>query len=156
MKIHIEVDPAITEDEIVIKCSHIGQEVVNIQQAVQDVIFSQGRFVFYQGEKEFYLSLDEIMFFETDGRVINAHTRNQIYQVRFRLYELEGLLPSFFVRVAKSTIVNIRHIRSINRNLTGASEIEFAGTPKSIFVSRGYYKMLKEKLDERRALYETR
>lgn len=151
MKIQIELDPAIDEDLIVIKCRSVNEQILSIEQALSDVIASKEKFIFYQGEKECYIPLDEILFFETNERMIHAHSKDQIYQVKYRLYELEDLLPSYFVRVAKSTIVNINHIRAINRNLTGASELEFAGSKKTIFVSRSYFKLLKEKLDERRS-----
>jgi DNA-binding LytR/AlgR family response regulator len=106
--------------------------------------------IFFQGEKEYYFSLDEILFFETEEGRINAHTKNDVFQVKYRLYELEEMLPSTFVRVAKSTIVNIRYIRSITKSLASASELEFVGSHKVVYVSRNYYKALKHKLEERR------
>lgn len=150
MKIRIEVDPNLEEDEVLIRCRCVTEEVVNAQQAVTDAAAGGQRFLFYQGEKEYYFSLDEILFFETDANHVNAHTKDQVYQVKYRLYELEELLPSYFIRVAKSTILNIHHVYAITKNLTGASEVEFAGTHKHIYVSRGYYKTLKERLDDRR------
>lgn len=150
MKIRIEVDPDLSDEEILIRCRSINDEVATIQQAITDISSSGQRFLFYSGEKEFYFPLEEILFFETEGSRVNAHTAQQIYQVKYRLYELEELLPSSFVRVAKSTIVNVRHIHAITKNLTGASEVEFKGTHKHIYVSRGYYKVLKERLENRR------
>lgn len=150
MKIRIEVDPDLAEDEVLIRCKSISDDVAAMQQAITDISSSGQRFQFYNGEKEFYFSLDEILFFETDGSKVNAHTAQQVYQVKYRLYELEELLPSCFVRVAKSTILNVRHVHAITKNLTGASEVEFQGTHKHIYVSRGYYKVLKEKLESRR------
>ena len=106
--------------------------------------------MFYQGEKEYYFPLDEILFFETDDSRVSAHTREEVYQVKYRLYELEELLPGYFVRVAKSTILNTHHVHAITKNITGASEVEFQGTHKHIFVSRNYYKLLKERMEDRR------
>ncbi len=149
MKIRIEVDDKIDE-EVIIRCKSITGEITKIQQAISDALVAEQSFLFYQGEKECYISLDEILFFETEAGHINAHTRDQIYQVKYKLYELEEMLPSSFVRVAKSTILNSNHIHSITKNLTGASEVEFIGSYKHIYVSRGYYKALKERLDDRR------
>lgn len=150
MRIRIEVDSQIEEEEIIIRCKRVTNEITKIQQAISDVQAGEQNFMFFQGEKECYFSLDEIIFFESEGGHINAHTREQVYQVKYKLYELEELLPSSFIRVAKSTILNTNHIHSITKNLTGASEVEFTGTHKHIYVSRGYYKALKEKLDDRR------
>lgn len=69
-----------------------------------------------------------------------------------KLFELEEILPRKFVRVSKSAIVNVKHIYSVERNITSASLICFAGTHKQLYASRSYYKLLKLRLGERRFL----
>lgn len=69
-----------------------------------------------------------------------------------KLFELEEILPRKFVRVSKSAIVNVKHIYSVERNITSASLISFAGTHKQLYASRNYYKLLKLRLGERRFL----
>ena len=49
-----------------------------------------------KGETEFYLTLDDILFFETVGNAVAVHTADQIYQTKLRLYELEEILPGSF------------------------------------------------------------
>ena len=92
------------------------------------------------------------MFFETETKGIIAHTKEDVFLAKYKLYELEEILPGNFLRISKSGIVNMNKIFSITRNLTGASEIEFKGTHKKIFVSRSYYKVLKDKLEEKRKM----
>ena len=52
---------------------------------------------------------------ETDGNAIQVHTRDDIYQTRYKLYELEELLPGQFMRVSKSAILNTSHVYSITK-----------------------------------------
>jgi len=66
------------------------------------------------------------------------------------LYELEEMLPNNFVRVSKSTILNVNQIYSINRNLTSSSLVQFYKSYKQVYVSRNYNKILKQRLEERR------
>ena len=94
--------------------------------------------------------MDDIYFFETEGREIRAHTAEQIFMCGYRLYELEELLPGSFMRISKSTIANLDHIYSITRNLTASSEVEFAGSAKKALVSRSYYKPLVERLNSKK------
>ena len=68
------------------------------------------------------------------------------FEAKYKLYELEEKLPSYFLRISKSTILNTRKLYSITKNLAGASKIEFQGTYKTVYCSRNYYKALKEKL----------
>jgi len=150
MKIRIEIDENLIEDEVVIHCASINEEVTKVQKAISEVVNASQKLVFYKDATEYYLELDEILFFETDESGISAHTRKDVYQTKYKLYELEDLLPGFFMRVSKSTILNTRHIYSINRNLTASSVVAFAGTHKQVYVSRYYYKPLISKLEEKR------
>lgn len=152
MKIRIIVNPDLTENEVTIQCNKVDSEIAKIQNAISTISASNEQFVFYKGDTEYYLSLDKILFFETGDNQIFAHTRKDVYQTKYRLYELEALLPDNFLRVSKSTILNVNHIFSITRNLTASSEVQFEGTHKLVYVSRNYYKQLKNKLEEKRSL----
>ena len=150
MKIRIEIDENLTEEEVVIHCRRLTEDVGKIQTAVSDVINATQKFVFFKGTTEYYLPLDDILFFETDETGISAHTKEEVYQTKYKLYELEDILPGFFMRVSKSTILNTNHIYSISRNLTASSVVAFAGTYKQVYVSRYYYTPLVSKLEEKR------
>lgn len=150
MRIRIELDETITDEEVLIRCRNLSEEIRLIQQAVSEVTAKEQRFVFYKGDTEYYLPLKEVLFFETDSNTICVHTKDDIYQTKYKLYELEEILPGHFMRVSKSTILNTDHIYSICRNLSAASVVQFQGTHKQVFVSRNYYKPLKCKLEEKR------
>ena len=150
MKIKIEIDDGLEEEEIVIRCKSLSEDVISIQKRITDAVNSRMQLEVRRGEKEYYLTIDEILFFETDENGVVVHTATQIYEIKHRLYELEDLLPGNFVRVAKSTILNAHTVRSINKNITGASEVEFIGSNKKVFVSRNYLKLLLTKLEEKR------
>ncbi len=150
MKVKIEIDEALEEDEVLIRCHGLTEEIAAIQKAVLEIAGAKQKFVFYKGNTEYYLVLDDILFFETDEKGISVHTRTDTYQSKYKLYELENILPGFFMRVSKSTILNTNHIYSIDRNLTASSVVAFSGTHKQVYVSRYYYKPLISKLEEKR------
>lgn len=150
MKIRIEVDREIQEDEVIIRCKQLNDDVTNIQKALTDILSKKTQIIFYKNNSEYYIPLSEILFFETEESSISAHTIDNIYQVKYKLYELEDILPNNFMRVSKSTILNIDYIYSITKNLTSSSIVEFQNTHKKVYVSRHYYKLLKFKLLEKR------
>lgn len=150
MKVRIEIDPGTDEDEILIRCKSINEQIQKVQQLVSDLGDQSKQLVYYKEEKQFYIPLEKILFFESDSGIINAHTTKEIYQVHHKLYELEQILPGFFMRISKSTILNTNLVYSITKNITSSSIVEFEGTHKKVFVSRYYYKPLKEKLEEKR------
>ena len=150
MKIRIELDENLIEDEVLIRCRSLDENVRKIQEAVSQVLTGKQQLICYKEDTEYYLSLDEILFFETETKEVWVHTTDKMYQTRYKLYELEELLPGHFMRVSKSTILNTNRIYSITRNLTASSVVEFMGSHKQVYVSRYYYKPLKCKLEEKR------
>lgn len=106
--------------------------------------------IFYKNDIKYYLNLNDILFFETSENSVEAHTEKEVYKIKYRLYELEEILLNNFVRVSKSTILNVNQIYSINRNLTSSSLVQFYKSYKQVYVSRNYNKILKQRLEERR------
>lgn len=135
---------------MLIRCRSLDENVRKIQEAVSQVLTGKQQLICYKEDTEYYLSLDEILFFETETKEVWVHTTDKMYQTRYKLYELEELLPGHFMRVSKSTILNTNRIYSITRNLTASSVVEFMGSHKQVYVSRYYYKPLKCKLEEKR------
>lgn len=152
MKIKIEIDDGLAEEEIVIRCKSLNEDVISIQKRITDAVNSRMQLEVTKGEKEYYLTIDEILFFETDSNGVIVHTATQLYETKYRLYELEELLPGNFIRVSKSAILNSAKVRAIHKNITGASEVEFTGSGKKVFVSRNYFKLLMAKLEEKRLM----
>src|SRR5574344_2119437 len=150
MKIRIEIDENLTENEILIRGNALSDEIVQIQRALSDIVSQKQQLTFYKNETEFYLSLQDILFFETEEGCIRAHTVNDIYLVKYKLYELEKMLPRNFIRLSKSTILTVDNVYSIDRNLTASSVGQFDGSHKQVYVSRYYYKSLKISLEEKR------
>lgn len=150
MKIILDVQEDIEEDEIYIRCKELNQDIVNIQKQLQSTISKKKELIVYRDETEYYLSLEQVLFFETSGRDIMLHTKNQAYLVKQKLYELEEMLPDNFVRISKSTIVNVSLVYAIKRNSVTGGMVEFQNTHKQVSVSRNYYKNFKFVLEEHR------
>ena len=138
------------QEEVVIRCREITPEIIRLQQLLSGNSDRSNQFLVYKGDTEYYLNVNDIIFFETEGNAVMAHTRDDVYETRRKLYELEELLGGRFQRISKSAIVNVDKVYSIKRNVTSSSAIEFQGTHKQIYVSRAYYKVLREKLEEKR------
>ena len=149
LKIRIEMSEGVQE-EVVIRCREITPEIIRLQQLLSGNSDRSNQFLVYKGDTEYYLNVNDIIFFETEGNAVMAHTKNDMYETRRKLYELEELLGGRFQRISKSAIVNVDKVYSIKRNVTSSSAIEFQGTHKQIYVSRAYYKILREKLEEKR------
>lgn len=149
MKIRIELESDLKEEEVVIRCNSLNDTVTEIQRVVSEVLADKKSWYFTKGETTYYISLEDILFFDSSPDGICVHTRKDMYETKYKLYELEERLPGYFMRISKSTILNVRQVYAVTRNLTASSAVEFAGTNKQVYVSRHYYKALRSRLDER-------
>jgi DNA-binding LytR/AlgR family response regulator len=87
------------------------------------------------------------LFFETDGQGrITAHTADALYYTFSTLRQLEDTLPNYFMRVSKSCILNTAAVCSLTHSLTGAGEVMFEGCDHRVYISRSYFKVVKEKI----------
>ena len=150
MKVRIEFQDDLSESEVIIRCSHISESIMKLQTMIRDLENNTKSLILTRGETEYFIPQDQILFFETEGKTITAHTADKMYETQYRLYELEEMLPGYFMRVSKSTIVNLNQIYSITRNLTASSVVEFSDSIKKVYVSRNYYKSLIERMGEKR------
>lgn len=149
MRIRIEIEENLTEDEVVIRCSSLNESIIAIQKNIAEAVRGRQQIMVMKGDKEYWLLLTEILFLETTENQVAVHSANQVFYTRLKLYELEELLPSVFMRVSKSAIVNTEKVRSIKKNITGASEVEFENCHKIAYVSRSYLKPFISRMEER-------
>ncbi len=150
MKVKVEIDENLEEDYVVIHCKRLNEQIMQVQNILADIGSQDKTILLHRENKEYYLPLDKILFFETENKEVQVHTKTEIYDTEYKLYELEELLPGYFMRISKSAIVNLNQIYSISRNLTASSLIEFVNCHKQVYVSRNYYKALVDRLAEKR------
>jgi DNA-binding LytR/AlgR family response regulator len=148
-------------EEVIIRCRTITPAIEAIARQLNEGGRAGARLderqriapAFFKDDRQYYLSFREILFFETDSERVFAHTASDAFETKSRLYELESLLPPSFVRVSKSSIVNIRHVLSIQKGLTRVSLVTFRKSHKVIYCSRQYSPQLIAKM-EARIFYE--
>lgn len=139
-------------DEIVIICSERNDRIKHLERVIENALGTDAEMILTLGETEYFVPKRDILFFETaDGRV-TAHTRGKMYYAPYTLFGLEHVLPDGFMRVSKSCIVNVTEIMAISHALTGNGEVLFKDSDKKVYVSRGYYKALKEKIYDMKGL----
>ena len=148
MKITVELDENCIEEEVVIRCKELNDTVSQIQKSITDIASQDTKITLYRDKTEYYIPLKDILFFESDGNIICAHTVEKTFITKYKLYELEKMLPWYFTRISKSAILNINKVYAITKNITASSTVEFYGTTKMVYVSRAFYKALMSKMDD--------
>ena len=92
------------------------------------------------------LEPDEVYYFETVDNKVFACCKKEVYEVREKLYTLEGMLPvESFMRASKSAILNLNKVKSLSPAFGGRFEAVLDNGEKTI-ISRQYVPVLKERL----------
>ncbi len=147
LKIRIEICDG-GEEELILRCHSRDARISRIEDALESIVRGSREITLYSGGTEFYIPISEILFFETAEGKVYAHTNDRTFTALYKLFELENILPSSFVRISKSAIANVRAINSITRELVGNGIITFSGCAKRTYFSRSYYKILRDRIDE--------
>ena len=123
--------------------------VVNVTDSVRgaiDLLENQCATIPVQhDDKTMMCRIDQIYYIESVDKRSFVYTKAGCYETKYRLYELEEILSSRFLRCAKAMIVNIRKIRSVKGEINGRMRAELLNG-EQIIISRGYVKELKERL----------
>ncbi len=150
MKLKIEINED-DEESIIINCKSLNDKVKNLAKLIEDELASHLKLNVYFNESEYYIEANDILYIETNDKLVVIHTTSNFYYSKLKLYELENMLPKYFERVSKSAILNIKHIYSISKSFSGSAIIGFTSSTKEVSVSRKYLKSLKYKIDKIRS-----
>lgn len=99
-----------------------------------------------KSEKLFNLAVDDILFLEASGDYTVITTKSDQYVSSSGIGRLEELLtPDIFFRVHRSTIINIHHLKEIEKHFNGGMMVKM-NNGKTFPVSRTYAKMIRKKV----------
>ena len=149
VKIRLDISSEYREKEIVIRANKKDEEVAEILRNLQEIDTKLHNINGYLDNTVYSLSTQDILFFETNDRNVYAHTKDNAFLIHYRLYELEENLPDNFLRVSKSSILNVDEVKSLTQSVMG-NLIQFRDSYKQIYVSRRFLKKLKLKLNQRK------
>ena len=149
MRIRLDISSEYREKEIIIRANKKDEEVAEILRNLQEIDTKLHNINGYLDNTVYSLSTQDILFFETNDRNVYAHTKDNAFLIHYRLYELEENLPDNFLRVSKSSILNVDEVKSLTQSVMG-NLIQFRDSYKQIYVSRRFLKKLKLKLNQRK------
>ena len=92
------------------------------------------------------LEYDDIFMFRVENKQVNVFTKDYDYIIKKPLYQIEENLNSDFVRISKTTIVNLKKIKRVAPSLRGMMFIELKNGLKDN-ISRKYLPNFKQVLD---------
>ncbi|MBE6801411.1 MAG: LytTR family transcriptional regulator [Ruminococcaceae bacterium] len=142
MKITIETPKPNEEDEIIVRCKKVDENLMKVLYQLKD----ENRVTAYMERDIVKLFPKDIYYFECVDNKVFACCEKQVFDVRLKLYEIEQTLSdSDFIRISKSVVVNLNRIMSVAPMFNGRFEARLQNGEK-IIISRQYVPSLKKAL----------
>ncbi|HOI86158.1 MAG TPA: LytTR family DNA-binding domain-containing protein [Acholeplasmataceae bacterium] len=142
MKIKVKVVPELENIEVEIQCPKITPEVNDIERILSlNILTLQGK----KDQRMYTLAPRDIYYFDALDHDVFAYTKDDIYEVNYKLYQLEDMLKDVFLRINKNTLVNPKMIKSFQSSINGRMEAELINKDRLV-ISRMYVKDLKAML----------
>ncbi len=137
-----QIDPALDE-EIVVRCHEINDEVLGI---VQKLKTDDGTLLGTLNKETFRIMPSNIFYIESVDNKTFIYDQNNVYESKQRLYELEEQLKGTkLFRCSKAMILNIGKISSVSPSINGRFEARLTNG-EVVIISRQYVPALKERL----------
>jgi len=143
MQIKLIIDENVKETEIHI---HTNAYTNEIEQIIRYFESSNTEVIDgYLQQQIYMLKITDIYFIYSEGTKVYFSTDEDEYESKRKLYELEDLLKKNFVRVNKSTLVNVSKIFSMKMEKLGMMQLVM-DNGSTAHVSRMYLKILMKRL----------
>ncbi len=98
-----------------------------------------------RGEVTYQISVDEVLYFQSDDKYTIVNTDNGEHVIRMPLAELlQSLDGEQFWQIHRGTVVNICCVTSSKRDGDGRVTLNVKGVPKPLPVSRAYQHLFKQ------------
>lgn len=143
MKITINENNELKEDEIIINCAYMDGRMKKLVDYMRQFAFS------IEGEldgKFYQIPIDKLYYIDTvDGKTF-LYDSNHTYYSRQTLATLEKkLVHTTFIRISKSCLMNVSQLKCVEPYVNHRMRAELKNG-EQLLISRNYVEDLKEKL----------
>lgn len=143
MKISINIDPKLSETEVIISCGALTADVEKIIAALR---MADDKLTVIKDGETHILDISKIAYIETVDRRTFVYTESECFESKLKLYETEEKLCSVgFLRISKSCIVRLKYIRSLKADIDRRIRITLENG-EQLIASRQYADELKKRL----------
>lgn len=145
MKFRLIIDKEKAEEVVI--TAHERSPLIEEIQALVERQSGQERLVAYTDDGIKMLSVSSVECITVlDGKTYAIDQMGQKYRLKERLYELESLLPSSFIRINKSTLANENRLDRFAVTYSGAVDAVFCCGYRE-YVSRRCFTQIKRRFE---------
>ena len=145
MKVELQINETYEEEKLIVQTpqpTEKVQKVIEFAENLDQKETIKGKI----DDRVYLIKIGKIQRFYIENRKILAETASHTYAIDLRLYQVLEILPTTFIQISQSEIVNIDAISHLKLTPNGLVEI-FLKNESFTYSSRRYLKTIKEKLE---------
>ena len=143
LKISIDVDNTRQDTEIRISCKCLTPE---IEKMIATLRMIDQQLMVEKEQETYLLDVAKIMYIEAVDRKTFVYTKEDCFESKLKLYEMEERLEeSGFFRASKSCLIQLRRIKSLKADMDRKLKLTMENG-EQLIVSRQYADDLKRRL----------
>ena len=145
MKVELQISETYEEEKLIVQAPQPTDKVQKVIEFAENLDLTEK--IKGKIDNQVYLvEIGKIQRFYIENRKVLAETASQTYSIDLRLYQVLEILPTTFIKISQSEIVNIDSISHLKLTPNGLVEI-FLKNESFTYSSRRYLKTIKEKLE---------
>lgn len=146
MRLILNERPEMEKPEVTIAYSEMTASVKRVADFVRSV---EQTVLCKKDEEECSVSVGDIYYIESVDKKTFVYCEKEVYMCSLRLYEIEKMVEKAgFVRVSKSTILNIERLKGV-KTLVNSRLEAILSNGERVCVTRKYLKDIREALIRR-------
>lgn len=146
MKVECKISAEYKEPYAVLHINKMTDSVAEIISMLEKENANSLPLIAKKDKNTYFIKPEDISLVRTEGREIVCYDkRKNRYILDKPLYELENMLAVYFVRISKSTIVNINQISHVEASFNGTMGLVMKNGVTD-YISRSFRKSFKERL----------
>ena len=145
MNVEVVLDSKYSEPKVIIYTNEVSENISDLVEQIKSYHLSYINGFF--DDKVCRLTPQNIYLLYSENGKVYAKTENNIYTIKYRLYELENMLANNnFIRISNSEIINLEKVKNLDFAFLGTIKINFLDDSYT-YASRRFIKKIKEYLN---------
>lgn len=143
MKFKLIIDE--TKEETVVVTAHAASELTALIEELVRQYSGTDKLPVYTEDEMKLLPFSQIECVTVmDGKTVAIDTAARKYRIRLRLYEVEALLPGYFIRINKSALANEKRLERFAATYSGGVDAVMKSGYRE-YVSRRCFSQIKRR-----------
>lgn len=143
MNVEIHIDPTIKESYFILHTASLSKEE---QALVKQLQMHEPSIMSAQKDGKIYIfEPNDIYLIQSHQDRVYLYQREDILESKIRLYEYEATLPREFIRISKSSFINLHYIDHVEASFSGSMKVHMKNGMDD-YISRRYLKQFKERI----------